>query len=314
MARSDGDSWEITESVGATALGVASARDAETRSENPLISDPYASCFLAAAGDGVWSMYRFDGEPPGALLEAEPRLLERIAAMRSYVACRTKFFDDFFRDAGEAGISQAVILAAGLDARAWRLDWPADAVLFELDLPKVLAFKADTLDAQGASARVRYVPVAVDLRDDWPTALESAGFDPSQPASWIAEGLLPYLPPAAQDLLFERIDVLSVPGSRIAVENFGEGSFDPETLARQRERGQAFRRAAEKLQGQDIPDVADLWYLEDRTDAGEFLAGRGWRTTSETTLALLERHGRRIPADLPDATPHSAFLSAEKTA
>lgn len=312
MARSDGDSWEITESVGSTALGVASARDAETRSANPLISDPYAGHFLTAAGEGVWSMYRFDGEPPAALLEAEPRLVERIAAMRSYVACRTKFFDDFFREAGRAGIGQAVILAAGLDARAWRLDWPADTVLFELDLPKVLAFKADTLDAQGAAPRVRHVPVAVDLRDDWPAALEANGFDSGRPAAWIAEGLLPYLPPAAQDLLFERVDALSAPGSRIAVENFGEDFFNPETLARQRERGQAFRRAAEHLQGQDIPDVADLWYLEERTDAGEFLAGHQWQVTSETTPALLERHGRSIPADLPDATPHSAFLFAQK--
>ncbi|WP_078288529.1 SAM-dependent methyltransferase [Mycobacterium sp. D16R24] len=313
MARSDGDSWEITESVGTTALGVASARDAETRSENPLISDPYAGLFLEAAGDGVWSMYRFDGEPPAALLAAEPRLAERIAAMRSYVACRTKFFDDFFREASGAGVRQSVILAAGLDARAWRLDWPADAVLFELDLPTVLAFKADTLDAQAATARVRQVPVAVDLRDDWPAALAAGGFDAGEPVAWIAEGLLPYLPPAAQNLLFERIDSLSVPGSRVAVENFGEGFFDPEILARQRERGQVFRRAAESVQDQDIPDVAELWYLEERTDAGEFLAGRGWQVTKETTTALLARHGRGIPADLPDATPNSAFLIAEKT-
>lgn len=257
-------------------------------------------------------MYRFDGEPPAALLEAEPRLAERIAAMRSYVACRTKFFDDFFREASGAGIRQSVILAAGLDARAWRLDWPADAVLFELDLLTVLAFKAETLDAQGAKARVRHVPVAVDLRDNWPAALAASGFDAGEPVAWIAEGLLPYLPPAAQDLLFERIDSLSVPGSRVAVENFGEGFFDPETLARQRERGQVFRHAAEKIQDQDIPDVAELWYLEERTDAGEFLAGRGWQVTSETTTALLERHGRGIPADLPDATPNSAFLIAQK--
>ncbi|EIT89943.1 putative S-adenosyl-L-methionine-dependent methyltransferase domain protein [Mycobacteroides abscessus 4S-0726-RB] len=96
------------------------------------------------------------------------------------------------------------------------------------------------------------------------------------------------------------------------MENFGDDFFNPETLARQRERGQAFRRAAEEMQGQDIPDVADLWYLEERTDAGEFLAGRGWRVTSETAVALLGRHGRDIPADLPDATPNSAFLFAQK--
>ena len=52
MARTDDDSWEITESVGATALGVASARAAETRSENPLVSDPSAQVFLGRSSPG----------------------------------------------------------------------------------------------------------------------------------------------------------------------------------------------------------------------------------------------------------------------
>ena len=57
MARTDNDTWEITESVGATALGVASARAAETESDNPLIRDPFARVFLDAAGEGVWNWH-----------------------------------------------------------------------------------------------------------------------------------------------------------------------------------------------------------------------------------------------------------------
>jgi methyltransferase (TIGR00027 family) len=144
MARTDDDSWDITESVGATALGVAAGRAAETNSENPLISDPYAQLFLEAAGDGLWSLYLSD-DLPAELVEVDPRFKDRMSAMMDYTASRTRFFDEFFMTAAAEGVTQAVILAAGLDARAWRLDWPAGSVVYEIDQPKVLAFKTSTL-------------------------------------------------------------------------------------------------------------------------------------------------------------------------
>lgn len=134
MARTEDDSWEITESVGATALGVASARAAETRSQHPLISDPFAQVFLDAVGDGVWNWHSAP-QLPAELLEIEPDLPLQMEAMVSYMASRTAFFDEFFLDATRAGIGQAVILAAGLDSRAWRLPWPAGTTVFELDQP-----------------------------------------------------------------------------------------------------------------------------------------------------------------------------------
>lgn len=314
MARSDGDSWNITESVGATALGVASARASETASENPLITDPYATYFLDAAGDGPWNMYRFDihHEHAEDLLKADPLLRERMLGMRSYMACRTKFFDEFFLDAAAAGVRQAVILAAGLDARTWRLDWPQGVVVYELDRPTVLSFKTETLAAHGAAPAAKHVGVPVDLREDWPVALRNNGFDPSEPTAWIAEGLLPYLPPEAQDLLFDRIDALSAAGSRVAVEGFGEGWLDPQVQERQRERSQAFREAA-KLRDVDIPDVSELWYMQERADVAEFLTARGWTVTSEPAANLLERYGRPLPAGLEDGAPRSAFLNAQKS-
>jgi hypothetical protein len=77
MARTDDDTWDINESVGATALGVAGGRAAETNSADPLINDPYARLFLEAAGDGIWKIY-LDDEPPPELAEVDPRFKERI--------------------------------------------------------------------------------------------------------------------------------------------------------------------------------------------------------------------------------------------
>ena len=159
MARTEDDTWDITESVGATALGVAAGRAAETNSENPLIRDPYAQLFLDAVGDGVPNLYVREDELPAALTEVDPRLLERMQAMRGYLASRTLFFDEFFLSAAGDGVTQAVILAAGLDARAWRLDWPAGTVVYELDQPKVLEFKTSTLESHGIAPLATHVGV-----------------------------------------------------------------------------------------------------------------------------------------------------------
>ncbi len=232
MARTDDDSWGITEGVGQTALGVAWSRSQESTSDCPLFTDPYAQLFLDAATDRGWQ------QPP-------KYMLERIRAISAYAASRTKWFDEFFIAAGASGIKQAVILAAGLDARAWRLPWVDGSVVYEIDQPQVLEFKTQTLAGHDVRPAVpRYVAVPVDLRQDWPKALREAGFDPSEPTAWAAEGLLPYLPADAQDLLFERIHLHSARDSRIAVESFGGGFFDPEYLASRREQLRRLREEA----------------------------------------------------------------------
>src|SRR5207302_9273240 len=106
--------------------------------------------------------------------------------------------------ASEAGSRQAVSLGAGLDSRAWRLPWKDGVTVYELDQPRVLEFKSSTLAEHGAQPACNRVAVPVDLRQDWPAALRQAGFDASAPSAWSAEGLMPYLPAAAQELLFER--------------------------------------------------------------------------------------------------------------
>jgi methyltransferase (TIGR00027 family) len=309
MARTDDDTWDISESVGATALGVAAGRAAETNSDDPLIVDPYAQLFLEAAGDGIWSMYLND-ELPAELAEVDPRFKERMAAMTGYMASRTKFFDEFFLAAAAAGVRQSVILAAGLDARAWRLAWPGGSVVYEIDQPKVLAFKAETLESHGAAPIARYVGVPIDLRQDWPTALQEAGFDPGVPTAWSAEGLLPYLPAAAQDLLFERIQGLSAPGSRIAVEAFTNDFYSAASFARREEQMARYRAAAAKLGRPDVAETGNLLYEEARTEVVDWLRAHGWGTTAQTADELMAGNGRSAPADLDEATPQSVFVEA----
>ena len=172
-ARSEGDSWEITESVGATALGVAAARAVETARHDALIRDEFAYLLVASAGP-AWAQMASD-DPDWLADDKDGRRLHEMS--RDYQAVRTHYFDDYFHAAMRAGVRQVVILAAGLDSRAYRLDWPAGTTVFEIDQPKVLEYKTSTLDAHGAVPKARRIPVAVDLRDDWPAALIDAGFD-----------------------------------------------------------------------------------------------------------------------------------------
>lgn len=311
MARTDNDTWEITESVGATALGVAAARAAETESEDPLISDPFARVFLDAAGEGLWNWFAAP-DLPAEIVEAQPDLVPRMRGMVDYMAARTSFFDQFFLDATRAGVHQVVILAAGLDSRAWRLPWPDGTTVYELDQPRVLEFKSSTLREHGAQPTCNLVPVPVDLRHDWPAALRQAGFDPSAPSAWSAEGLLPFLPAAAQELLFERVQALGAAGSRIAVEAPGSDFLDEASQAKQRENMQQVRDLMAKLEPErDIPDVTDLWYFEEREDVGDWLRRNGWDVAVTRAEVLMANYGR-TPPDVEDAAPKPFFVAAER--
>ncbi|WP_124713641.1 SAM-dependent methyltransferase [Mycolicibacterium nivoides] len=294
MARTDDDSWDITESVGATALAVAMARASETVSESPLFTDPYAQMFLDAAAARGWR------PPTGAMAQ-------RIRAIGNYAASRTKWFDEFFLAAGAAGIRQSVILAAGLDARAWRLPWIHDSVVFEIDQPQVLQFKEEVLASHRAVPKARHVAVPVDLRQDWPKALQDAGFDATEPTAWSVEGLLPYLPADAQDQLFERITELSARDSRIAVEAFSAGFFSEDHLARRRERIAQMRAEAAEA-GDDMPDPERLWFVEDRAHVPDWLSEHCWDVGALPADDLMARYHRSLPADTTEGIMSTEFV------
>jgi methyltransferase (TIGR00027 family) len=310
MPRTDNDSWDITESVGSTALGVAAARAAETESENPLIQDPFARAFLEAAGDGMWSLMANPAKS-AELTDLEPDVLGHMQVMIDFMAVRTAFFDEYFLNAVASGVRQVVILAAGLDARAWRLPWPDGTTVFELDQAKVLEFKSSTLRQRGAHPTSNLVSIAIDLRQDWPTALQEAGFDAASPTVWSAEGLLRYLPARAQDLLFERIHALSPAGSWLAVNAPAKSAADPDKLVRQREQSQRFRAAASRVLDTEVPDVDDLWYPEERTEVTDWLRGHGWDASAITMSEMLARYGRNVPSD--DVLPPTVFVSAQRS-
>ncbi|RJO73670.1 SAM-dependent methyltransferase [Nocardia panacis] len=285
--RTEGDTWDIVSSVGVTALGVAAARALATTRPDALVHDEYAARFVEAAGhEGMRKFVRDQLDDTGVPV--------------ALMGFRTKFYDDHFSAAAAAGVRQAVILAAGLDARAYRLDWPAGMVVFELDQPRVLEFKARVLtESQPAARRVE---VPIDLRADWPAALVAAGFDAAAPTVWSAEGLLPYLPGPAQDALFERIDRLSAPGSSLATEML----TDPSAMA---DIGK-FQALCPAFTGIDL---RQLVYVDERADPDAWFTAHGWSVEMTTTPQLAERYHRPMPEIPPEYAPmfdSSVFLSA----
>jgi methyltransferase (TIGR00027 family) len=310
--RTDDDSWDITESVGATALGVAAARAAETESDHPLISDPFARVFLDTVGDGEWNWF---GAPelPAEVVEAEPALPLRMKSMVSFFASRTLFFDTLLLDAANAGVRQVVILAAGLDARSWRLAWPDGVTVFELDQPSVLDFKASTLHDHGAEPTCHRVGVPVDLRQDWPKALQQAGFDASAPSAWSVEGLLMYLPAAAQELLFDRVQGLTAAGSRVGIEALSASFADPDVAAQRRVRSDRVRALMAQADPQrEVPRTEELWYFEDREDVGDWWRRHGWQVAVTPSEELMTGYGRPLPQQLEDGVPPYLFVSARR--
>jgi len=312
MARTADDSWDIATSVGATAVMVALARARETASADPLIQDQFAQPLVSTpelAGvreqvEAWWS----SAVDPGDKDEAEVDFAVGAEQMVNYQAVRTHFFDAYFADAAAAGIRQVVLLAAGLDSRAYRLAWPDDTVVYEIDLPKVLEYKAETLARHGAAPVADRRAVPVDLRHDWPQALRDAGFDADRPTAWLAEGLLPFLPAAAQEAMFASIDRLSGPGSRVAVEIFGAD----EAKRKEAEEKWAELRDKREARGEDTSfNPFDLWFEHGgRTEPADWFAGHGWATASVSARDEATRLGRSPESD---ARPFvNSFVAATK--
>jgi methyltransferase (TIGR00027 family) len=288
--RYDGDTWDLASSVGVTATMVAAARAMATRADRPLINDQFAEPLVKAVGVDLLSRLATGELDPAELNDVHDGAAESAGAMSRMadnMAVRTKFFDEFFLDATKAGIKQAVILASGLDARAYRLTWPAGTVVYEVDQPQVIEFKTRTLAELGAAPATDRRVVAVDLRDDWPTALRAAGFDPSQPSAWSAEGLLGYLPPEAQDRLLDTITELSAPGSRLATESAPNPEPGDEEKIKEH-----MQTISERWRAHGFElDMAGLVYFGDRNEAVPYLSDRGWALTSASIRDLFAANG-----------------------
>ncbi|WP_344313146.1 SAM-dependent methyltransferase [Fodinicola feengrottensis] len=257
-----------------TALGVAVGRAAEDARPDPLFHDPLAAAFVAA-GEAHAPF------PSGAAADSPDIWQQMQVLMGEYVSVRTKFFDDYLLAATAAGCRQVVLVAAGLDARAYRLDFPAGVRVFELDMPPVLRFKQQVIDEVGAQPRGERIVVATDLREDWPTALQAAGLDPAVPTAWLAEGLIPYLSPADNDRLISGITGLSAPGSHLSVEYIDAD----------------FAKVPDLMRDVD-PEMtnwfADLWKGGVGNDPVSWLADHEWLARTADPAELSRRHHRDL--------------------
>jgi methyltransferase (TIGR00027 family) len=261
-----------------TAIGMARIRANESRRPDRLFDDPLARAFVDAAPE----------------LPPEERggrgVLGSLGALLYFQGViRTRFYDEYLTAAAAGGCRQVILLAAGLDTRAFRLDWPDDLRLFELDLPEVLGFKQGVLADRHAVPRCQRSVVAADLRGDWPERLVAAGFQPERPAAWLAEGLLIYLTAAEVAELFGAVGRLSAPGSQLAFEQ-GAGA-------------EALRAKASTIPS--MQEVATLWKGGLGADTADWLASHGWRVRTQDRAPLAAAWGRPVP----DA-PKGGFVTA----
>ena len=273
-------SWDIVTGPGITALGIAATRSVESSMPDALIDDPFAAVFVDAVGLQLPLPLRWPA-PGEQVTEQEARTLHT----SRYIGVRSRFYDDFIRAAVQGGAGQVVLIAAGLDTRAFRLSWPAGVTVYELDQPRVLDFKNldfknDVLQSRNAQPRCRRVTVGVDLRENWSAALVAAGFTAAVPTVWVAEGLLCYLPAAAEADLLRRIHQCSAPGSSLVLDHFAD-----------------LGKAAHELDELSLRsgiDIRSLYNTEPRPYPARWLRLNGWAVHEADELAVARRYGRDL--------------------
>lgn len=281
-----------------TALGLAAARSVESGRPDRLIDDPYARMLFEAAG----SRLPMRVEWPDDLSAVTPAEALHLHGSR-YIGIRTRFCDDALQAAAGGQVRQAVLLGAGLDTRPQRLELPAALKLYELDATDVLAFKCETLAANGISARCQVAHVGADLAGDWSSALLQAGFSPERPTAWIAEGLMPYLDSEAQARLIKGIESASAPGSTLAFDQVTGGDI----------RGLSQRSGI---------NMESLLATTDGVETlVDLLAGLRWSTQEQSAEALADGYGRDLSdpfasSEGSNASPpwlNTVFVQAGKT-
>jgi methyltransferase (TIGR00027 family) len=203
------------DALGLTSRWVAAARARESARADRLFDDPLAAALAGDEGRAMLEEMERVATPPGRPSE------------NPYLAIRTRFFDDALMGAAREGTRQVAILAAGMDARAFRLAWPEGTTVFEVERAEVVRYKEEVLAAERATPRARRVVVAADLREDWRAKLREAGHDAAQPTAFLVEGLLPYLPDEAAALaIFAAAASIAAPGSRLATDVVGQSFLE----------------------------------------------------------------------------------------
>ena len=266
------------EQVAATARWTAAVRAEESARSDALFVDPWAAALAGEEG-----MNWLAARPPGSGLP---------------MAIRTRYFDDWMlRVIGETGIRQVVLMAAGLDTRAFRLAWPAGAQLFELDKASVLRYKVQTLMAAGAQPTCTHTVIEVDLTAAWTESLLAAGFAAQQPAIWLLEGFLFYLPVAQLVDLLDTLTRLAAPGSQLGFDIVNAAVLTS-----------PWTRPWVEMQA-----AAGAPWLGTLEAPVAFLAERGWTATLSQAGAPDAYYGRWTLPVIPTAAPgmpHNWYVTA----
>jgi methyltransferase (TIGR00027 family) len=266
----------IPRGVDRTAIFVSRTRMQEGRRPDALFRDPFAEVVMSELADSP-EMSQLAGivDAASSKVQAGQHDGDKFA----YFAVRTRYFDDRLLAATRRGISQVAVLAAGLDGRPVRLDWPTGTRLYELDLPDMIAFKDKVLAKSGLAPRCDRRGVAADLSADWSAKLLEAGFDPGATTIWLLEGLLQYLTPESGDALLAKLTELSAPGSELLLEHNNSEVMD----------GEAARPVREAVEA-----IGAVW-LSARDDLQPWLAGYGWHAEVHAGSDPAIGHGREVP-------------------
>ncbi|GHJ39269.1 SAM-dependent methyltransferase [Streptomyces sp. TS71-3] len=288
------DRMSVPSDVGWTGLMTAHMRAVESARDDRLFTDPLATALVEMLGNTVRT-----GDdavlPTGPARLAGPHT-EAWYMLATYLGVRTRFYDRVVRDAAQDGVRQVVLLAAGLDSRAFRLDLPPDTVVFEMDTEPVLAFKDRVLDQAGLAPTARRRTISADLRGPWQEALTGAGFDPGLRTVWLVEGLFMYLSTENCDALLDRLTELSAPGSRIALEYY-------EDNPRHEDAG-----VTDAVEDAVIARILSFFQPGPGLPPGPWFASHGWRPEVTTLAAEITAAGRRLPLMFQPGRPHEVNL------
>jgi len=270
---------ELIAGTGMVAVTEAQLRAEESGRADGLFADPYAQAFVDAAPP-EWAPSRITSPASGSL----------DIAFRWNAVIRTRFFDDYLLAACRAGSRQVVLPGAGLDTRAFRLDWPADTSFFEIDLPAVIDFKEAVLHERAARPRCRRTTLRHDLRDGLSAPLAAAGLDPATPTVWLLEGLLIYLSGEEVERLLGEVTSMSTVGSRVASEHGTAKTSTRVDLAKTMPA---------------MHDYSKLWKTGLDVDSAAWLIAHGWQPMVRAAATVGEAYERPAP---PESV--GAFLTA----
>ena len=241
-----------------------------------LVEDPYGAAFTSPR------LKRFiDARGPSALATM-PGLGEWVL----YMQVRTRVLDDAVREFTAGGGQQMVILGAGYDCRALRLEELRGAAVFEVDHPATQGRKRDVLARIGVHSPSRTITWDFEERPmaELPGALAEAGHDATRPTLTLWEGVTMYLTEPAIESSMRAIAALSAPGSRLAMTYFNRARISRPSLT---------TRAIAAL----VARVGEPWrWGWDPAELPAWMAAHGFTVLRDVSLADAARE--LLPPDL----------------